>query len=67
MVYGLSIVTYFRLHVRMLKFLLVITLTIAIPLMALYSKTKNHKNSQEDGFFSSYSFLNIRRATNICK
>lgn len=32
---------YFRLHIRLIKMLLIVTLTIAIPMMGLYSKTND--------------------------
>lgn len=64
-IYGYGILAYFRIHIRLIKFLFIISLTMGIPLMGLMGKTNKYDATKS--FFQRTTFVNVQRAQAVCK
>lgn len=62
--YGYAILAFFRLHIRLIKFLAILTITMAIPLMLLCQKAGQIKGHT---LIEQLNFVNIAKAKSVCK
>lgn len=64
--YGHGIMVYFRLHIRLIKTLVILTFLFALPMMMFYSTMTDGGKGLSSGFFETYSFLSVQRASSTC-